>query len=132
MVHCERDATGHRRVAEVLAVGNRVENGVIETYPVFRLENGVLRAVASEVPSSEKFVRAGYAPAALIRDDAPPSSPGMVEDGPEASAPAVEPSAPRGTGRVAEGGNQGRAGAGRARAGHRASSRGGQSRGRSS
>ncbi|WP_144999921.1 CpaF family protein [Kocuria rhizophila] len=132
VVHCERDATGHRRVAEVLAVGNRVENGVIETYPVFRLENGVLRAVASEVPSSEKFVCAGYAPAALIRDDAPPSSPGMVEDGPEASAPAVEPSAPRGTGRVAEGGNQGRAGAGRARAGHRASSRGGQSRGRSS
>ncbi|RLZ03452.1 pilus assembly protein CpaF [Kocuria tytonicola] len=69
VVHCHRGATGHRYVAEVLAIGNRVENGVIETYPVFRLEDGTLRCVAAEVPSTEKFRRAGHDPAELIRQD---------------------------------------------------------------
>ena len=69
VVHCHRGATGHRYVAEVLAIGNRVENGVIETYPVFRMEDGALRCVASEVPAAEKFRRAGHDPAELIRQD---------------------------------------------------------------
>ncbi|WP_260856687.1 CpaF family protein [Kocuria rhizophila] len=70
VVHCHRDPTGHRHVAEILGIGNRVENGVIETYPIFRRQNGVLRAVASEVPSPERFERAGHVPAQLLHDDA--------------------------------------------------------------
>ncbi len=51
-----------------------MENGVIETYPIFRLQDGALRAVASELPSAHKFTRAGYSPASLIHDDAPAST----------------------------------------------------------
>lgn len=72
VVHCHRAPDGHRCVAEILGVGNRVENGVIETYPVFQLRDGTLRAVASEVPAAHKFVRAGYSPAVLLHDDAAP------------------------------------------------------------
>ena len=36
VVHCERDRDGRRRVREVLTVGSRVENGVIETSTLFR------------------------------------------------------------------------------------------------
>ncbi|MDO4256029.1 MAG: ATPase, T2SS/T4P/T4SS family [Kocuria sp.] len=72
VVHCHRAPDGHRCVAEILGVGNRVENGVIETYPVFQLRDGILRAVASEVPAAHKFVRAGYSPAVLLHDDAAP------------------------------------------------------------
>lgn len=36
VVHCERDRDGRRRVREVLTVGSRVENGVIETSALFR------------------------------------------------------------------------------------------------
>lgn len=74
VVHCHRAPSGHRYVAEILGIGNRVENGVIETYPIFRLQDGALRAVASELPSAHKFTRAGYSPAALIHDDAPAST----------------------------------------------------------
>ncbi|MEV8156617.1 CpaF family protein [Kocuria salsicia] len=72
VVHCHRAPDGHRYVAEILGIGNRVENGVIETYPVFQLRDGTLRAVASEVPAAHKFVRAGYSPAVLLHDDAAP------------------------------------------------------------
>jgi len=74
VVHCHRAPSGHRYVAEILGIGNRVENGVIETYPIFRLQDGALRAVASELPSAHKFTRAGYSPASLIHDDAPAST----------------------------------------------------------
>ncbi|WP_411162069.1 CpaF family protein [Kocuria rhizophila] len=82
VVHCHRDPTGHRHVAEILGIGNRVENGVIETYPIFRRQNGVLRAVASEVPSPERFERAGHVPAQLLHDDAVGAA-----DGPASAAP---------------------------------------------
>lgn len=60
VVHCHRAADGRRSVTEVLAVGNRVENGVIETYPVFAPDGDELRPVAAEAPSAWKFDRAGY------------------------------------------------------------------------
>ncbi|MDY6055089.1 CpaF family protein [Micrococcus sp.] len=36
VVHCERDREGRRRVREILTVGARVEDGVIETSTLFR------------------------------------------------------------------------------------------------
>ncbi len=36
VVHCERDREGRRRVREILSVGSRVEEGVIETSILFR------------------------------------------------------------------------------------------------
>ena len=66
VVHCDRNLRGKRQVREILAVGNRVENGVIETSTLFRREGDQLVCVASEVPSPEKFTRAGYAPETLL------------------------------------------------------------------
>ena len=66
VVHCDRNLRGKRQVREILAVGNRVENGVIETSTLFRREDDQLVCVASEVPSPEKFLRAGYAPDTLL------------------------------------------------------------------
>lgn len=77
VVHCRRRADGHREVDEVLALGNRVENGVIETFPVFRRVDGDLTPAAAEVPAAQKFELAGV-PAAGLLDapgaEAPPGS----------------------------------------------------------
>ncbi|MGV3103004.1 CpaF family protein [Rothia sp. 32237D007AR] len=70
VVHCDRDLRGRRYVREILAVGNRVEHGVIETSTLFRREGEQLVCVASEVPSPEKFLRAGYAPESLLNCEA--------------------------------------------------------------
>lgn len=44
VVHCERDRDGRRRVREVLTVGARVEDGVIETSTLFQRDaDGDLR-----------------------------------------------------------------------------------------
>ncbi len=59
VVHCARRADGHRHVAEILALGSRVENGVIETSTVFADDDGVLRPRSISLPKPEKFARAG-------------------------------------------------------------------------
>jgi pilus assembly protein CpaF len=60
VVHCSRQTSGRRRVAEILAVGQRVEDGIIETSSVFALDaDGVLRARPTGMPATEKFERAG-------------------------------------------------------------------------
>lgn len=66
VVHCARRADGHRYVAEILALGSRVENGVIETSTVFALEDGVLRTRTVSLPKPEKFARAGIDLAGLL------------------------------------------------------------------
>ena len=66
VVHCHRNNNGHRFVSEILAVGDRVENGIIETYPLFRHVDGELVPVAAEVPSPDKFLRSGYRPSELL------------------------------------------------------------------
>ncbi|WP_336857100.1 CpaF family protein [Sinomonas albida] len=66
VVHCARRADGHRYVAEILALGSRVENGVIETSTVFDLEDGVLRIRTMSLPKPEKFARAGIDLAGLL------------------------------------------------------------------
>lgn len=60
VVHCGRQTSGRRRVTEILAVGQRVEDGIIETSSVFALDaDGVLRARPTGIPATEKFERAG-------------------------------------------------------------------------
>lgn len=59
VVQCGREPSGERRVQEILAVGNRVENGIIETSPVFRRSGSELVCTASEVPSAQKFALRG-------------------------------------------------------------------------
>lgn len=59
VVHCRRRADGHREVEEILAVGSRVENGIIETSPLFRRAGGDLIVVGAEVPAPGKFALAG-------------------------------------------------------------------------
>lgn len=66
VVHCSRDLRGRRSVAEILALGNRVENGVIETSTIFKRKDQELICVASEVPSPEKFLRHGYKSETLL------------------------------------------------------------------
>lgn len=66
VVHCVRERNGKRQVAEIVALGRRVENGVIETSTVFKRVDGELRVTASDMPAEDKFAAAGYAVASLL------------------------------------------------------------------
>ncbi|WP_369044856.1 CpaF family protein [Sinomonas sp. P10A9] len=60
VVHCTRRPNGRRQVTEILALGQRVENGIIETSSVFAVDgDGILRARPTGLPAVEKFERAG-------------------------------------------------------------------------
>ena len=60
VVHCARRPDGRRQVVEIVSLGRRVENGVIETSTVFSRQGGQLQVSPSASPAEEKFVRAGY------------------------------------------------------------------------
>ncbi|MDO4254164.1 MAG: ATPase, T2SS/T4P/T4SS family [Kocuria sp.] len=66
VVHCRRRPDGSREVEEILALGNRVENGIIETYPVFTQVGEELTAVAGEIPARHKFELHGIATSGLL------------------------------------------------------------------
>jgi len=66
VVHCARHASGRREVTEILSLGRRVENGIVESSMVFALADGQLQPKANSMPSAEKFARAGYDVAALL------------------------------------------------------------------
>ncbi|MCB5281733.1 MULTISPECIES: ATPase, T2SS/T4P/T4SS family [unclassified Arthrobacter] len=66
VVHCARNASGRREVTEILSLGRRVENGIIESSMVFALADGQLQPSANSMPAAEKFARAGYDVAALL------------------------------------------------------------------
>lgn len=66
VVHCRRRPDGHREVEEILAVGTRVENGIIETTPLFRRIDGDLVSLGAEVPAIEKFALSGVDPVGLL------------------------------------------------------------------
>lgn len=66
VVHCSRHANGRRQVTEILSLGRRVENGIIESSMVFAVTDGQLRARANSMPAAEKFARSGYDVAALL------------------------------------------------------------------
>lgn len=66
VVHCSRQANGRRQVTEILSLGRRVENGVIESSMVFDMAAGQLEPRANSMPAAEKFARSGYDVAALL------------------------------------------------------------------
>jgi len=59
VVHCTRETNGHRRISEILHVGDRVENGVIESAPIFRLIEGQLTLNPTGLMDNPKFRAAG-------------------------------------------------------------------------
>ncbi|WP_105030158.1 CpaF family protein [Arthrobacter ruber] len=66
VVHCARLPGGRRMVTEIMALGRRVENGVIESSHVFRQIDGTLEVTASGMPAEEKFAAAGVDVASLL------------------------------------------------------------------
>jgi pilus assembly protein CpaF len=66
VVHCSRRVDGRREVTEILALGRRVENGIIESSPVFSMVDGLLQPRPTSMPAQEKFSRAGYDVATLL------------------------------------------------------------------
>ncbi|BBE23310.1 pilus assembly protein CpaF [Arthrobacter sp. MN05-02] len=66
VVHCARLTDGRRRVTEIMALGRRVENGVIESSHVFRRVDGTLELTASGMPAEEKFAAAGVDVSSLL------------------------------------------------------------------
>ncbi|ALE06649.1 pilus assembly protein CpaF [Arthrobacter sp. ERGS1:01] len=66
VVHCVRLPNGKRRVGQILSLGRRVENGVIESGLVFDTVDGRLTASETAMPAPEKFAAAGYNVAALM------------------------------------------------------------------
>lgn len=66
VVHCSRRTDGRREVTEILSLGRRVENGIIESSLVFAMTDGVLQPRPNAMPAAEKFARAGYDVAALL------------------------------------------------------------------
>ena len=66
VVHCSRLANGRRQVTEILSLGRRVENGIIESSMIFSMIGGLLEPTANTMPAEHKFARAGYEVAALL------------------------------------------------------------------
>lgn len=68
VVHCVRLANGQRRVGQILSLGRRVENGIIESSLVFDSHDGLLTVQESAMPSPEKFAAAGFNVATILGD----------------------------------------------------------------
>ena len=66
VVHCGRHPNGRRQVTEILALGRRVENGIIESSMIFGMADGQLKPNANSMPAAEKFARSGYDVSALL------------------------------------------------------------------
>ncbi len=66
VVHCSRNVNGSRQVTEILALGRRVENGIIESSMVFSVQDGLLSVMPNVIPAAEKFSRANVDVAALL------------------------------------------------------------------
>ena len=66
VVHCVRAPNGQRSVGQILALGRRVENGIIESGLIFDTVNGKLTASETAMPAPDKFVAAGYNVATLM------------------------------------------------------------------
>jgi pilus assembly protein CpaF len=66
VVHIIRDAAGHRRVREIVAVPGRVEGAVIETADLFVTRDGRLERADGWPPHHDRFAAAGYDLAALL------------------------------------------------------------------
>lgn len=60
VVHLGMDASGARRVNEVVSVPGRAENDVIETATIFAHDGTSLRRQSGMPPHPERYARAGY------------------------------------------------------------------------
>lgn len=69
VVHVALEASGVRRVREVVAVSGRVEGDVIETTDLFTTRGGRLERAAGFPPHVERFERVGVDVAALLAID---------------------------------------------------------------
>lgn len=58
VVHCARSANGQRQVTEILSVGQRVEGGIIESAPVFRMIDNQLTLNPTGLMEHPKFAAA--------------------------------------------------------------------------
>lgn len=70
VVHLGMDASGHRRVNEIVGVTGRVEGEVIEAADIFTTRAGRLERADGYPPHAERFVRAGFDLAAILGGDA--------------------------------------------------------------
>jgi pilus assembly protein CpaF len=59
VVHLATDASGHRRVREIVAVSGRIEGDVIEASEVFATRDGQLARAAGYPPHPERYEQAG-------------------------------------------------------------------------
>lgn len=59
VVHCARSHTGRRQVTEILSVGQRVEGGIIESAPVFRMQDDQLTLNSTGLMEHPKLTAAG-------------------------------------------------------------------------
>ncbi|MEE1622167.1 CpaF family protein [Zafaria sp. Z1313] len=66
VVHCERAVSGRRQIAEIVKLGRRVENGVIESSQLFSRRDGELGLDASADLGHEKLSRAGFDPHEML------------------------------------------------------------------
>lgn len=70
VVHLGFGADGERRVREIVAVGGRIEDQIIETETLFHSLDGDLVRAEGQLPHPERFEQAGYSPHALLRGGA--------------------------------------------------------------
>lgn len=68
VIHVALERDGVRRVREIVAVPGRVEGDVVETADLFVLRDGVLARGSGFPPHVDRFERAGYDVAALLRE----------------------------------------------------------------
>jgi Flp pilus assembly protein, ATPase CpaF len=66
VVHCQRDSSGHRGVSEIIKLGRRVENGLIESSTIFHRVDGELHMTQSADLTHEKFDHAGVDTSTLL------------------------------------------------------------------
>ena len=69
VVHIGKDATGHRRVREIVAVPGRAEGDVIETADIFTTRGGRLSRADGYPPHAERYEWIGADLAALLAQD---------------------------------------------------------------
>jgi pilus assembly protein CpaF len=67
VVHVVRDGAGHRKVREIAAVPGRTEGDVVEIADVFTTRGDQLARADGWPPHPDRFERAGYDLAELLR-----------------------------------------------------------------
>jgi pilus assembly protein CpaF len=66
VVHLGSDASGHRRVREIVAVPGRAEADIIETSDIFTTRDGHLARADGYPPHPERYAQAGMDLVALL------------------------------------------------------------------